>query len=152
MSRRRDPRTPDLFDWEPPVVAPEAPETKVRSATRRGRVAKTISLVLKECGMSREEVARRMSDVLGEEVSLNMLQAYASEAREEHRISLERAFALSEATRDPRVLQIGAKLTGYVLVPERYLAAIEDAMLDDKIEELTQRRQMSRRKWKGPRP
>lgn len=147
----RDSRTIDLFSWQPPEVVRVAPEDKVRSASLRGGIAKIVSLVLKECGMSRDEVARRMSAMLGEEVPKAMLDAYASEAREEHSISFLRVVALCEVTRDPRLLQFSAARIGHSVIPNRYLAAVDDAMLADKIDDLTQRQKMARRHWKGPR-
>lgn len=147
----RDPRTLDLFSWRPPEVVREAPEDKVRSASLRGGIAKIVSLVLKECGMPRDEVARRMTAMLGEEVSKAMLDAYASEAREEHSISFLRVVALCEVTRDPRLLQFSAGRMGHSVIQDRYLAAVEDAMISDRIEDLAQRQKMARRHWKGPR-
>ena len=44
-----------------------------------------------------------MTDFLGVEVNANALNAYASQAREDHRISLTRAIALMVATGDTRL-------------------------------------------------
>jgi len=72
----RDPKdrwTQDLLAWEPPAVRFEEP--LVRAHTLNAKFARAISLALKECPLSREEVAERMSDWLGEVVSRNMLDA-----------------------------------------------------------------------------
>lgn len=143
--------TPDLLGWAPPAIVPEVPEERVRSASLRGRIAKAVAVALKDCGRPREAVARQMGAYLGEEVSPNSLNAYASEAREEHTISALRLVALCQATCDLRPLQVLAAAAEHAVIPERYLPAIEDALLDDQITELTRRRELARRQWRGPR-
>lgn len=150
MSRqRRDAHTLDLLSWQPPETAEAFPAEKVRASTLRAAMAKGVALALKECGRSRDEVAEDISAYLGEPCPKNMLDAYASEAREEHVINVVRFLALVHATGDHRLLQMLAEPFGLAVIDARYLPAIEDAMLDDKIAEMTQRRQLARRKWKG---
>ncbi|MEO5336909.1 MAG: DNA transposition protein [Magnetospirillum sp. WYHS-4] len=149
---KRDSITKDLFAWEPPAVVRKFEEAEVRAASLRGRIAKAVAAALKETGKDRDQVAAEMSAYLAEEVTKNMLDAYASEAREDHTIPYLRLIALVQVTGDVRPLQIGAEPVGHSLVEDRYLAAIEDAMFDDKMEEMAQRRRMARRTWKGARP
>jgi len=65
-----------------------------------------------------------MSAYLGEDVSENMLNAYASEARDEHIISLVRLIALIHATRDRRPLELIASMFGWAVIERRHLPAI----------------------------
>lgn len=151
MARQRhDSRTLDLLGWQPPAPVKRFAEEKVRAATLRGAIARAVSAALKECGKPREQVAQEMSAYLGEEMTQNMLDAYASEAREEHVISLVRFVALLHVTGDQRLLQVIAELFGWAVIPQRYLPAIEAEILSDKIEELQQRHKLARRTWKGP--
>ena len=151
MSRSTRTTGTPLLDWQPPELAPRFDEVCVRSVSWRGRMAKAVSTALKECGMDREEVAVKMSDFLGEEVSKPMLDAYASEAREEHTISAVRLFALANITDDPRLFQVMCEGSGYVVIPEKYQAAIEEAIWTDREEEAAQRKVLARRVWKGGR-
>lgn len=149
MARRpRDTRTLDLLSWTPPAPPRFAPEA-VRAASLRAVLCRAVRLALKECGKGRDQVAAEMSEFLGETVTKPVLDAYASEAREDHSISVVRLLALVHVTDDLRLLNLLAEQLGQVVIPARYLPAIEDAMLDDKIEELTQRRQLARKRWKG---
>jgi hypothetical protein len=130
---RGDDRTQDLLDWEPPVIVRRFDDDRVRTATLRSRIARAVSETLRDCEHSREVVATAMSDWLGEEVSKNMLDAYASEAREDHTIPYLRLLALTEVTRDPRLLQIGAEMFGYIVVEERYRHWIRAGMEYDRV-------------------
>lgn len=66
-------------------------------------ISHIMSEALKLCTYDRYEVAMRMSQYLGEDVSKNMLDAYSAESREDHKISLQRALAFDFAT-DTRAL------------------------------------------------
>jgi hypothetical protein len=136
---RRDPNTLDIFsDWTPPVVVERYEETRVRTATLRARIARAVSETLKDFDRSREDVALAMSEWLGEDVTKNMLDAYASEAREAHTIPYLRLLALVHATGDVRLLQLGAELFGHVVAHSRYLEWIEVGMEADRREQANQ--------------
>jgi hypothetical protein len=132
----RDPNTLDLFeDWTPDEVVQRFDAARVRTSTLRAKVARAVSETLKDCGRSREDVAKDMSAWLGEDVSKAMLDAYASEAREEHTISYVRLLALVHATGDVRPLQLGAELFDHVVAHTRYLNWIEVGMRADRREQ-----------------
>jgi hypothetical protein len=147
--RARDTQTMDLLAWEPPSPVASFPVNQVRAASLRASIAKAVAATLKECGRGREEVAAEISAYLGEPCSKGMLDAYSAESREEHVINVVRFLALVHATRDYRLLQLLAEPFGLALIDARYLPAIEDAVLDDKITELTQRKTLARKRWKG---
>ncbi|WP_029009366.1 hypothetical protein [Azospirillum halopraeferens] len=150
MARRpHDPHTLDLLSWTPPEPTRAFAREDIRAASLRSMVAKAVSLALKECGKSREEVAEEIGAYLGEPCSKPMLDAYASEAREDHVVNVVRFLALIHATGDQRLLQMLAEPFGWAVIDQKYLPAIEDAMLDAKIDELTQRRQLARKRWRG---
>lgn len=142
----RDGRTLDLFrDWTPPVVEVRFEAGRVQAPTRAERIARAVSATLEECARSRAEVAEAMG------ISDNALNAYASQARNDHNISLDRAFGLIEATHDPRILAIELDRLGFVIIPKAYLGAVEEAMCADQIEHLETRKKLARRSWKGGR-
>lgn len=132
MTPPRDTRTLDLLSWEPPTLVERFEEPRVRATSLRSRIAKAVALTLKESGIARDEIAQRMSDWLGEEVSKNSLDAYASEARDDHTISFLRLLAIIHVTGDPRLLQLGAELFGRSVVEDRYLPWVEVGQLADK--------------------
>ncbi|KZB51093.1 hypothetical protein [Thalassospira xiamenensis] len=148
---RGDNTTLDLLtEWNPPSVAVRftQPE-RVRGSSFSQRISRAVSEVLKDCGKSREEIAAAMSEYAGEEVTKNMLDAYASMARESHTISLERAFALLHATGDARIFGMELERFDLAVIPERYLGAVDDAMIEDQREQLRKSQLAARRRWKG---
>ncbi len=97
------PRQLDLLsDWTPPAPTVAFDDSAVRAATLDGRISRAIGVALKDAGVTRDVIARRMTEYLGEPVSKNMLDAYASQARQDHAISLSRFVGLLHATRDQR--------------------------------------------------
>ncbi len=149
----RDSRTPDLFSWEPPTLVRRFEETRVRAASLRQRIALAVAETLKECGRPRDEVARRMSEWLGEEVSRSSLDAYAAQSREDHTISLLRVLALLHATGDVRLLQMAAELFGRSVIEDRFLPWVEVGQMADKKDEFDRAFDAARRAAKkGMRP
>lgn len=151
MSGKRDDKTLDLLAWEPPPLVARYEETVVRAASLRTRIAHGVSETLKACGRPREEIAEAMSAWLGEDVKKSMLDAYASEAREEHTIPYLRLLALAQVTGDMRLLSLGAEMFGFAVISERYVPAVEEAMWAAEEERAREMRQQKRRQWKGGR-
>lgn len=138
MGKRRPSIDPSQlgFTFEPPVPA----RGDAALAGLEKRYAATVALALKEDERSREEIAGAMSALLAERVSKEMLDAYASEAREGHNISAARFEALIAVTDrfdllDARMREIGAS----VLVGEE-IAAAEIGHIDSQIAQLKDRR------------
>lgn len=103
-------------------------------------IAASVSTMLKEDSRSRFVVAGAVSELLDEDVSKAMLDAYASEAKETHAISAARLLALTAVTDrydllDRLTRRIGAAL----LVGEEILTA-ELGQIDRQIDQLKQRR------------
>jgi len=135
---RRDTETLDLLSWRPAeeMVRRYKPE-RVRAASLRILIAHAVAETLRDSTLNRFAVAERMSAYLGEAVSKNMLDAYASASREEHSISYLRLLALVHATGDVRPLQIGAELLGHSVIDDRYLSWVEVGQLGEAKEEIT---------------
>ncbi|MBB4018201.1 hypothetical protein GGR16_003235 [Chelatococcus caeni] len=153
MTRRRNPRirNPDQLDllgWVPSEPVKSFPVEKVRAASLASSLARAMSLTLKECGKPRGAVAEAMSAYLGEAVSENMLNAYASEAREEHIINIVRFVALIHATRDRRLLELIASMFDWAVIERRYLPAIELAERMEKRAEMDREIDAVRRQLK----
>ncbi|MBF0306946.1 MAG: DNA transposition protein [Alphaproteobacteria bacterium] len=145
----RDRRTSDLLAWKPPEPPRPHYREELRAATLNAKFCRAMAMALKDCGLSRAQVAERMTQYLGEAVSENTLNAYVSEARIDHIVNVLRFAALIHATQDWRLLSILPDLFGFAVLPERFVAAAEEAMCDDAIEQAVARKRMLRRKWKG---
>lgn len=143
--RPNDQRQLDLLSWERGEVIERFEERSVQAATMRARIARGVSVTLNESDLSRKEIALRMSEWLGEKVTENMLNAYASESRAEHSISYLRFLALVHATEDPRLLQVGAELIHHSVINDRYLPWVEVGQLADKKDEIDRAFDSSRR-------
>ena len=114
---------------------------RVRTASLRSKIARAVSETLSDSEMGRAEIAIAMSDWLGEDVSKNMLDAYASEARADHTIPFLRLLALVHVTGDVRLLQLGAEMFGHVVADAKYLAWIRVGMQADRREQADRLRQ-----------
>lgn len=105
MSRDRDIATPDMFG----AFSPAQPGSLAMSV----EIAHTMSEALKAAYLTRqidrEQVAARMTQLIGSKVSVAMLNAYTSEARETHNVSLERAIAFDHATESYALLELHAR-------------------------------------------
>ena len=149
MRTKGDTRTLDLLAWKPSSPAQAFEPEKVRASSLRSMLCRAIALSLKECGRNREQVSAEIGAYLGEPCPKNMLDAYASEARDDHTIPLVKFLGLIHATRDMRLLQVLAGQFGWAVIPERFLGAVDEAVITAKEEELAALKRQSRRRWKG---
>ena len=152
MPKPRDPNTLDMFtDWQPPQVAVTLPPEVTTGGDLASQIARAVSRSLKASGMSREQIAEAMTEYLGEEVSKNMLDAYASEARESHRITLERFVALINVTGQHGLLGFVAEQFDLVVVPERYSDLIELHFIEEQERALAARKSAKLARWRAAR-
>ena len=97
---RHDQQTGDLFAHAR-LFPVETPRELECALDFNARVAQALSRACREAaeaGRDRYDIARRMSEILGVEVTKGMIDAYCSQARETHTISLARFKALVRAT------------------------------------------------------
>lgn len=138
MTRRRSRCnvTDDLLAWQPPQPVKAFAPDRIRAASLAAQIARGVSEALRHAGRSRDQVAAEMSAYLGESVSTNILDKYASEAAEEHVINLVRFAALIHATRSRELLQMLADQFDWVVVEKRHVDAIELASALEERERL----------------
>lgn len=148
---RFDNATLDLLNWEPPEAAVRFEDSDVRGATLSTRICRAMTLAIKDCGKNREQIAAEMSDYLGETVSVQMLNAYTSEARETHTINVCRFAAMVHATKDWRMLSIIPELFGFAVVDDRYISLIRATQMREKAAELDRLAAAEERRARGPR-
>lgn len=138
-----------LLGWTPPQAELAFAEAQIRGASLDARVSRAVAVALAECGKPRAAVAREMAAYLGEPVSPAMLDAYASVARDQHRISVTRWLALIHATGDRRLAQMLAEPFGWAVVEKRHLPLIEVALLREQEDDLRRRRDALMRRARG---
>jgi len=122
----------DLLDWSPLEIVHRFSEDRICASSLRARIARAVAEALKDSEKSREDTAAAMTEWLGEDVSVHMLNAWASQAREDHSIPYQRLLALVHVTGDVRLLQLGAEMFGHSVVDDRYLPWVEVGQLADQ--------------------
>ena len=147
----RDWQTLDLLAWEPPKVAAGFEPDKLPGSRISSRISRAVGLALRECGRTRSDVAAAMSADLGYPISTDMLDAYASEAKEGHRITVDRFVALIAATGCVDLLGVIAEPFDHVAVPKRFEALIELHLIDEHERDVARRKQAAEAKWRASR-
>lgn len=111
MARRaKDTQTLDLFHIPEPVRATEG------GLSFSIELRHLLSCILKECPYSRYQVAARMSEFLGAEVSKYQLDAWTAESREPWRFPFEYAPAFNAATESEQLTEwLATKGGGLIL-------------------------------------
>ncbi|WP_240664541.1 hypothetical protein [Paenirhodobacter ferrireducens] len=144
MSRYRDPLTKDLFSWQPPKVGVGYSDDVIGRGRLDNRIARLIAQALRDArddGLSRADVARRMTGFLGRTISEAMLNKWSSEGSEDHRIPLDAFIGLVHATEVRDLLGFVPGEFGLTVIESEYAELIEERLLDDHIEELQARKQ-----------
>ena len=149
---RRDQMTPDLFrDYEPSPVIARFEAKDVQAWSIDGRLSKAVALTLDESGMSRAAIAEALSDLLKTTVSKGMLDAYASQARQQHSISAIRLVALAQVTGDARALNVLLEEAGWIAVPRKYEALLRRERARELRERAEREEQAADAEWKARR-
>jgi len=138
-----------LTDWSPAEPAVRFDEGAVRAASLDAMISRAVAAALRDCKEKRPEIARRMGNYLGQPVSKNMVDAYASQARDDHPIGLSRFIALIAATHDRRLLQLIAEQFGWSVIEKQHLPLIQLAQVHEKQDELRRQADRLRRMAQG---
>jgi hypothetical protein len=108
------------FTFDPPARVRDEAEL---AGFDRGLAAK-VAAILKDDDRSREVIAAEMSALLAEPVSKMMLDAYASEARDQHNIPAHRFLALIAVTERFDVLDAACRRIGAAVMVGEEINAI----------------------------
>lgn len=139
MVRHRDPLTKDLFAWEPPQIGVGYGGEVTGRGPLDNRIARVIGQALRDArddGLSRAEVARRMSANLGRTISEAMLNKWSSEGSEDHRIPLEAFIGLVHATGNKQLLGFAPGEFGLTVIESEYAELVRLHLLREKRQEL----------------
>jgi hypothetical protein len=152
MARKRDPFTVDLFsELKPAPVVDRFDDEEVKAWSLDGRLAKAVALTMEESGKTREQLAAAMSEVTKANVSEAMLDAYASQAREQHSISALRLAALVAITGDARAFNVLLEEAGLIVVPKKYEALLRRERAREMLEKLEREEKAADAEWRARR-
>jgi hypothetical protein len=111
-SQATDPQQPDLlthFEAQPPP-------TRVGSFDIDSELRHALSRALKDCDLSRYEVAAAISELVGAGVSKHMLDAYTAESHEGHKFPVQYLPAFVAVTGAAWVLDLIARKCGCIVL------------------------------------
>jgi hypothetical protein len=99
-------------------------------------VRSIISDTLKRCPLSRYEVAARMSEILGVEITKAQIDAWSAESKENHRFPLVYTGAFCIATREKTLARYIAQLCGGYFIESEDALLLELGRVEDQKAEL----------------
>jgi hypothetical protein len=134
--RKRPPPGQLGFTFDPP--APVADDAALAGFDRF--IARSVARALKEDVRQRSAIAVAMTALLDEEISKFMLDAYASEARDNHNISADRFLALIAVTQRFDLLDVALRRIGAALLVGEEIITAELGNIDRQIAALKSRR------------
>lgn len=148
---KRDRSTLDLFrDFEPKPVVRRFEDEEVRAWSRGRRLSRAVAKTLEQTGADREEIAKAISEWLGENVSKAMLDNYASQEKE-HQISALRLVALFAVTGDARALNDLLGEVGLIAIDRKYEALLRREQARELRERLEQEEKAADAEWRARR-
>lgn len=140
MTRKRRPSLSSdqlVFTFDPPR-APVCSEAELAGLDKM--IAACVGRVLREHDKSRYDIAAHMSELLSEDVSKHMLDAYAAEAREDFNISLHRFLALIAVSKRYDVLDALVRRIGAAILVGEEINTARLGHIDRQIAELKAQR------------
>ena len=121
-------------------------KTSIDAATRH-----IISDALKHTKLSRYEVAARMSEILGWEITKAQLDSWSAESKENHRFPYVYAGALCQATGDKSLTRYMCELCGGYYIEGEDAIRLELGKIEEEKERLSRREQAIREFFKNGR-
>jgi len=145
MARSPDHGTTDLFE------APQAPAPIGGSLDYATELRHALSDAIKVCPHSRYEVAARMSELTGQDITKSMLDAWTAESRTPWRFPFEYAAAFEVACETTALQELlGRKRGSRILVAEDVLLA-ELGRLEKQAADIALRKRLLKERLRGKR-
>jgi hypothetical protein len=129
-----------LFDYVQSRIEEQQREVLPGQLNIQHQVKALISKALHDTSRSRFEVAARMSELLGQEVSKAMLDAWSAESKEYHRFPAEFIPAFCAATGSRELLRLLAERSGSFCLPGPDALRAEVKRIEEQIQELQDER------------
>lgn len=130
---RRDGHTTDLFEIPQPL------DPLPGSLEYAAELCGVLSAVIKQSPLSRAQIAAAMSDLTGERISDDMLNAWTSRAHDRHRFPFEFAAAFEAATQTTALQELIARKRGTKVFAGREVIEAEVGRVRRQKDELSQR-------------
>ena len=150
---RRDNRTADLLDWQPPQVAVGYAGDVAGRGSLDSRIARLLSRALRDAqderGLSRDRVADLISRELGRNVTKDSLDKWTSEASTAHRVPLDVFVAMVRVLEAEELLGFIPEQLGFVVVPKKYADIIELHLIEEKERDLAAHKAALAAKMRG---
>lgn len=150
MTRRRrksdrpSPNQMSLFDVVQETAASKSDTPEPGSLAMGHLVKQLLSEALKKSAFKRWEIAGRMGEYCGTEISESMLNSWTAESKEGHRFPLEYLPALCWATGDYTLAEAIVRACGCYLIKSEEVALLELARIDEEKRLLAQREKQVR--------
>lgn len=149
---KRDTFTVDLFrDYRPEPVVERFADDQVKAWSLAGRLAKAIALTMEASNLTRDEIAQQMSEITKTPVSKATLDAYSSQAKEQHQIPATRLAALVAVTGDARAVNVLLEEAGLIVIPRKYEALLKRERARELREQLEREEKAADAEWRAKR-
>jgi len=106
-----------------------------------------LSGIISQSRLSREQIAERMSDASGQEVTVAMLNAWTAESKRLHRFPLEFTPAFCRAVGNNKLIEALLKEMSLVAISEKDQLLFEILKNENSIAELKRRNARLKRKF-----
>ncbi len=137
---------PDQFGFR--FEAPRMSDKPAALAGLESQIASAVGTILNSITEPREVTAAKMSVLLADQVSRQMLDAYASPAREGHKVPMSRFLALVAVTKRHDVLDILMREIGAAVLVDEEIQTARIGQLQLTIDEAN--RELKRLKASAP--
>jgi hypothetical protein len=111
-------------------------------------VRSIISDALKRCPLSRYEVAAKMSDILGVEITKSQIDSWSAESKENHRFPFVYTGAFCQSTGDKTLARYMAKLCDGYFIEGKEALYMELGKIQEQKKDLDSREELIKRTLK----
>lgn len=131
--KRIDPKQLTIFDAIRRIQEREAAHKPSGSFDIDRQFREAISATIKGCPRSRYEIAARMSELIGQEITKTTLDSWTAESKDGHRFPAIFLSAFCEATGSSEPLKILGRLVGVFVMPGPEALRAEIQKLEEEI-------------------
>jgi hypothetical protein len=124
-----------LFDWvkRAQTLSAQSEYTPQGSLDIDSELRAAISADIKGCPLSRDQVAARMSDLTGQQITTDMLNSWTAESKDHHRFPCQFLPAFVIATGGRRAFECLSSRSGLFALPGPEALRAEIQRLDEEI-------------------
>lgn len=124
-----------------------SPDFQVETKPLGIRVKEAISDAIKNSGLKRYDIAGRMSEHLGTEITESMLNSYTAESKEGYRMPAEYFPIFCKIVKDYTVLEVLVAAAGGRMVKSEEIYLLEMGRLQQAEKTIRQKQSQLQREW-----